>query len=137
MTRDFPLQGQEPAQAPAETLTAFPYPVHLTDGQVRVRLPFHMDLARLTEVLRKERYPVANDPDDIDSQGWGADWDLENYYPYWVFQDSGVDNAWVFAYPPEDYRRTAAGHEPYIGPKALEEYKRWEQLLQRAAVQLH
>ena len=107
--------------------------VSIEDGQVRVRLPFAVDLERLTGLLRRDHYPVASEPGETDSQGWGYEIDLEDYYPYWVFPDPDRPGCWVFAFPPEDYERAADGtHRPRVGARARREIRRWYDYLQAA-----
>ena len=106
----------------------------LVDGQVRVHLPFSVRQDRLTELLRSDHYPVASAPGETDSQGWGHDLDIDDYYPYWVYPDPDRPGAQVFAFPPEDYEVTADGtHRPIIGEKAEREIRRWFDYLRAAA----
>ena len=56
--------------------------ISVEDGQLRVVLSGVLDLVALTRDLRENSYFVANDPPDIDSQGWGEEQDMEDYYPY-------------------------------------------------------
>jgi hypothetical protein len=75
--------------------------IGIEGGQLRITLGGSLDLAGLTGDLRRKGYFVANDPSDLDSQGWGTEEDLEGYYPYWVFRD---DESWVFAFTPEGFQ---------------------------------
>lgn len=100
-----------------------PLPVQAVDDQIRVYLPFQVDVERLTRYLREEGYPVAHAPEDareealdefiLTSQGWGQGYDTEGYYPYWVFPDPEQPGRSIFAFAPrpEDVvRREAHGH---------------------------
>lgn len=46
--------------------------VKIEDGYVQVPLRGRIDVAGLSQDLRKKGYFLANDPWDIDSQGWGG-----------------------------------------------------------------
>jgi len=95
----------------------------IEDGYVQVPLRGRIDIVGLSRDLQEKGYYLANDPWDIDSQGWGSDHDLDGYYPYWVFRDG---EQWIFAFPPEDYQKGAGeGKDPVVGEKAREEIKRW------------
>lgn len=97
--------------------------VKIEDGYVQVPLRGRIDVAGLSQDLRKKGYFLANDPWDIDSQGWGRNRDLEGYYPYWVFRDG---KEWFFAFSPLDYQEGAGeGKEPAVGEKAREEIRHW------------
>jgi hypothetical protein len=97
--------------------------VWIEDNQVRVGLSGKLDLAGLSLDLRKKGYFLANDPESMDSQGWGKDRDLEGYYPYWVFRDG---ERWVFAFSPEDYQEKAVGERSQkVGQDADREIDRW------------
>ena len=78
----------------------------IQEGQVRVPLEGELDLAGLSRDLRARGFFLANDPEAMDSQGWGEDYDPEGYYPYWVFRDG---KRWVFACPPKDLFTGAGG----------------------------
>lgn len=141
--------------------------VWIEQGQVRAELPFDVDFQRLARMLREDGYFYAHDPERIDAQGWGARYDAEGYYPYWVFRSRepaagpGRPARAVFAFPPQEYVRpgldlrprsarrmqkarapapdleTAAEltppARPVIGPRALDELRRWVPYLRRAA----
>lgn len=101
----------------------------IEDNQVRVALPGKPDLAGLSRDLRHQGYFLANDPEDMDSQGWGKDRDLEGYYPYWVFRNG---EQWVFAFSPEDYRGGSEGERrPEVGEDTRKEIERWVPYLKR------
>lgn len=78
----------------------------IQEGQVRVPLEGELDLAGLSRDLRARGFFLANDPEAMDSQGWGEDYDPEGYYPYWVFRDG---KRWVFACPPKTSSRGPGG----------------------------
>lgn len=105
------------------------YSVELEDEQVRVRLPFEVDLEELAPRLERAGYHLASDEDEQGrtlSQGWGKVFDRESNYPYWIYRD---EDGWVFAFPPEDYwvraGREGPVHIPVIGLRAREEIRRW------------
>ncbi|MHB1418682.1 MAG: hypothetical protein ACYCX4_03710 [Bacillota bacterium] len=105
----------------------------IEDGEIRIRLPFLVDLNLLAEFLSNSGYfTSATDGEDMErtgSLGWGVFEDREDYYPYWVYQDSLQPGTSIFAYPPEDY--ALAGdlgeptHIPMFGPESLEELEHW------------
>ncbi len=102
----------------------------IEDGQVRVKLDGILDVEGLSRKLRERGYYVANDPADVDSQGWGQDRSLEGYYPYWVFRDG---DQWVFAFTPEDQHREGQGRfTQEMGPMAEEELNRWVPFLKES-----
>jgi len=106
----------------------------IKNDKVRIKLPFFVDLKKLTELLKQKKYFVANDPDKFDSQGWGDRFDAEGYYPYWVYEE---DDNWYFAFPPEDYKTvpdpgSVPKHMPVLGSKAIEEFSRWLPILKEA-----
>ncbi|MDO9536665.1 MAG: hypothetical protein Q7J85_15370 [Bacillota bacterium] len=88
------------------------------DGQVRVSLSGVLNLAGLSSDLQKKGYFLANDPWDVDSQGWGKDQDLEGYYPYWVYRDG---DRWVFAFTPEGYHTENDKNETFTNEKKTKE----------------
>ena len=102
--------------------------------KVRIKLPFFIDLKKLTDLLKMKKYFVANDPVESDSQGWGNSFDAEGYYPYWVYRE---DTDWYFAFPPEDYKTvpnpgSVPKHIPILGSRAIEEFSRWLPVLKEA-----
>jgi len=103
------------------------------DGQVRVHLPFAVDLDRLTGMLRRDHYPVAGEPGETDSQGWGYEIDVEEYYPYWVYPDPERPGRSVLAFSPRDYARAGGTHLPRLGEQTRREVRRWYDYLQAAA----
>ena len=110
------------------------YPYEVIHEKVRIRLPFSIDLHKLTNILKQQDYYVANNPDKLDSQGWGKSYDVEGNYPYWVYEEKG---SYYFAFPPEDYKvvpepGAAPNHVPILGTKALEEFFRWIPVLKDA-----
>lgn len=110
------------------------YPYEVINDKVRIRLDFSIDLHKLTQALKSEDYYVANDPDRLDSQGWGKGYDAEGFYPYWVYEEKGEC---YFAFPPEDYKTVPEPgaeprHIPVLGSKALEEFFRWLPFLKEA-----
>lgn len=97
--------------------------VQIANGYVQVPLKGRMDVAGLSRDLRAKGYYLANDPWEVDSQGWGKEQDREGYYSYWVFRDG---DQWFFAFPPEDYQPgEGEGWEPVVGERARAEIKRW------------
>ncbi|WP_422443619.1 hypothetical protein [Thermoanaerobacterium sp. DL9XJH110] len=110
------------------------YPYEIADDKVRIKLPFYVDLKKLTAILKQKEYFVANDPEETDSQGWGKWYDAEGYYPYWVYEEN---HCHYFAFPPEDYKvvpepGAAPRHVPILGTKAVEEFFRWLPVLKEA-----
>lgn len=85
-----------------------------------------------------------NNEDQPGSQGWGADDDLDGYYPCWVFPDEEKGET-ILAFPPKDYRASsderiteaigevAIDHRPFVGQQSLEEFSRWLPYLKSAA----
>lgn len=111
---------------------AFTY--EIKNDKVRIKLPFFVDLQKLTEILKEKKYFVAYDPDEMDSQGWGEQYDAEDYYPYWIYKDA---DEWYFAFPPEDYKPIPNPGSvpkliPVLGSKAIEEFFRWLPILKDA-----
>ncbi|HHY42622.1 MAG TPA: hypothetical protein GX514_07230 [Thermoanaerobacterales bacterium] len=109
------------------------YPYEVINDKVRIRLPFSIDFHKLYDLLKEQDYFVANSP-ELDSQGWGKDYDAEGYYPYWVYVEN---DDYYFAFPPEDYKLVhepgaKPKHVPILGSKALEEFFRWLPLLKQA-----
>ncbi len=104
-----------------------PQRIWIENGQLRAALNGSLDVAGLSRDLQKKGYFLANDPDEIDSQGWGKGFDPEGYYSNWVFRDG---DKWVFATTPKDinYRDGAELYE--VGEQALEEMRRWIPYLQ-------
>lgn len=97
--------------------------IWIEDGQLRTILDGSLDVAGLSQDLQEKGYYLANDPDDIDSQGWGKDYDPEGYYPNWVFRDG---QKWIFANTPRDYRIKRDGDKVYeVGDRAEEEIRHW------------
>ncbi len=97
--------------------------IWIEDGQLRAALNGSLDLAGLSRDLQKKGYYLANDPEDIDSQGWGKGYDPEGYYPHWVFRDG---DRWIFANTPKDVRIQTDGDKSYeVGEQAREEMRRW------------
>jgi len=99
-------------------------------GQVRMQIPFELDLKRLTVALKEAGYYVHNENGEGTSQGWGRAYDREGYYPYWVYEDKG---AWFFAFPPEDYKQTGPERlSAYAGTEARSEVDHWWPYLELA-----
>jgi hypothetical protein len=88
------------------------------DGQVRASLSGVLNLADLSSDLRKKGYFLANDPEDIDSQGWGKEQDLDGYYPFWVYRDG---DRWVFAFTPEGYHAENDENEAFTKERNTQE----------------
>jgi len=109
--------------------------MYLDDDFVNVRLPFAVDLARLSRALAAEGYHLAYDPylEDEDSQGWGSEQDESDYYPYWVRPDPQDRGRSIFSFAPRDYDVGPDGYRPKIGPDALAEAERWIDMLKRAS----
>lgn len=104
--------------------------MNLQYGQVRVQIPFSLDVKRLTEALKEAGFYVHNEHGEATSQGWGKGYDREGYYPYWVYEDNG---AWFFAFPPEDYEQRDLGRlTAYVGAEAQSELDRWWPYLELA-----
>ncbi|WP_324669605.1 hypothetical protein [Geochorda subterranea] len=142
-------------------------PVWVEQGQVRIELPFDVDMVRLAQQLKEDGYFYAHHPERVDTQGWGPRFDEEGYYPYWIYRegragaDAGTRPRTIFAFPPQEYvrpglddrpRRPRQLHKaspgatdaetaaeltvparPVIGPRALQEMRRWLPYLRRAA----
>jgi len=110
------------------------YPYEIKNEKVHIKLPFYVDFKRLTDILKKRECFVANDPEEMDSQGWGKWYDAEGYYPYWIYEE---DHCHYFAFPPEDYKLVpepgaAPKHIPVLGTKAVEEFFHWLPVLKEA-----
>jgi hypothetical protein len=104
--------------------------MNLNYDQVRVQIPFALNVKRLTEALKEAGFYVQNEHGEATSQGWGKGYDREGYYPYWVYEDNG---AWFFAFPPEDYEQTGPDRlTAYSGPEAQSELDRWWPYLEAA-----
>ncbi|MHB1125617.1 MAG: hypothetical protein ACYC2T_01460 [Bacillota bacterium] len=103
----------------------------IEDGEIRIRLPFPVDLNLLAQFLSSSGYYTSADDgaDLTGSLGWGVFEDREDYYPYWVYSDLSQPGTSIFAYPPEDYAITGnrgdPTHIPMFGPEALEELEHW------------
>ncbi len=116
------------------------YPYTVEDAQVRVLLPFTVDQARLRELLSGDGWAVALDHEQLDSQGWGPGYDVDGYYPNWVWPDAGQRGT-ILAFPPQDYRRDEAVRagedqqlrQPVFGPRSLDEFARWAGYVRAAA----
>lgn len=103
--------GRPPVSAWARS-TPDSLPMRLHNGQVQVRLPFKVDVVRLSQHLVRSGYRVAYsppsrddsqayDPDPPGTQSWGAGYDPEGYYPYSIFPDPDApETGSVFAFPP-------------------------------------
>lgn len=102
----------------------------LYQSQVRVQIPFDINLQRLTAALKEAGFYVHNKDGEGTSQGWGRGYDREGSYPYWVYEDSG---AWFFAFPAEDYKQTGPeGLSAYVGSESGSELDRWWPYLELA-----
>lgn len=87
-------------------------PMRLHNGQIQVRLPFKVDVVRLTERLLEMGYRVAYtpgaqddddeyDPDPPGTQCWGPGHDPDGYYPYSIAPDpEAPEQRSLFAFPP-------------------------------------
>lgn len=129
--------------------------VRVQRGQVQVELPFDVDFVRLAGLLRDAGYFYAHHPERVDAQGWGPRLDREGYYPYWVWREGRPGQPGyrvVFACPPEEYALQLAPRSPgaapgsadlevaselqvapAIGPRVVEEIRRWVPFLRRAS----
>lgn len=117
------------------------YTLRLEKNEVRVKLPFALDLSALSRVLLDLGYSLARAEDDERAQGWGTVDDREDYMPYWVYHEL---DGWYFAFPPRDYytpvpTMSAADHgsQPRVGEAAADELRRWLPVLLRARAQGH
>ncbi len=104
-------QAAAEADAAAQPVQVSPatLPVSYEDGQVRVHLPFRVNIAALTRWLVQQGYFCAH-PAETDtragtlfpeSQGWGPDHDSDSYYPYWVYPDPERRGRSVMAFNPQ------------------------------------
>ena len=112
------------------------YPYEIEKEKVRIKLPFSVDFAKLTELLKAKNYFVANPP-EMDSQGWGKYYDSEGYYPYWVYLERGHH---YFGFPPEEYKRSSKSRistklVPVLGNEAIKEFLQWLPLLKKATTE--
>lgn len=114
-------------------------PVTYTDGQLQVHLPFAIDPQRLSEQLLREGYPLAHQPDTPDTQGWGSDFDPNQYYPYWVYPDPGRPNCYVFAFYPSPEDLVIQGQEEnvHLGEHSQNLIARWLPTLQVVQQETH
>lgn len=126
-----PAQSAQPAQPTQPTRLGqrgFIYwqdrafPAQLRDGQVWVELPFRVDRERLDNLLRKQMYAVEWDHDRRDSMGWGYEYDVEGYYPYWVFPVPGNPGHTILAFAPQDYLEVE-GHPHQTGHQGFATYQ--------------
>lgn len=78
-------------------------PCRVHNGQVWVSLPFRIARAKLRQILRDSLYAVGWNRERLDSEAWGLEYDIEGYYPYWVFPDPQHPGHTIFAFPPRDY----------------------------------
>ena len=103
--------------------------IRVEDGQLRITLTGVPDMSGITEDLTKKGYFVANDPSDIDSQGWGKVQDLEGYYPFWVYRD---DENWIFAFTPEGLQaKDDKNNNLIFEKKTQDEINNWITYLER------
>lgn len=109
------------------------FPYELKDERIRVKLPFDVNLSLLTDILKHEGYFVANDPEELDFQGWGKWYDAEGYYPFWVYKENG---SFFFAFAPEDYNKALGSsgtvYKPKVGNDAVYEFNRWIPIIEKA-----
>jgi hypothetical protein len=117
------------------------FPFQITEGQVQILLPFEVDRESVRRILEEERLYMTESPDV--SLGWGENEEKENYYPYWVWTDSKNHRS-ILAFPPLDYNSVARNgldtgepvidHEPFFGPKSMEEFSRWIGYMKNSAI---
>lgn len=109
------------------------YEAWVEDGMVHVRLPFAVDLFRLSALLRQRGCFVAHPPDELERlgyQGWGEEPDPADYYPFWL-QPEG-EGASRFSFPPVDYAADGLEPVPAPGEGAAGLLRRWLPLLEQA-----
>ncbi|MGE5591843.1 MAG: hypothetical protein ACM3ZA_14710 [Bacillota bacterium] len=119
----------EPVQAGGENLSWA-----IVEGMVQVRLPFRVNLEKLSQVLQKQNYHTSDDADETDALGWGREYDAEGYYPHWVFPNDDRPEGTILSFPPEDYDQPGDNGEyrPFLGKLAQEELGQWLGLLRGA-----
>jgi hypothetical protein len=118
--------------APSVTVDGLTCTATYQDGQVRIHLPFAVDLHALSQQLMREGYALAHQPDTPDTQGWGDRFDPGGYYPYWLFPDPDRPGQSVFAfYPhPEDLVQRADNTALlHLGERSLDLVRRWVPVL--------
>lgn len=111
-------------------------PAWVADGYVHVRLPFAVDLGRLSALLRAHGLALAHGPEELERlgyQGWGERPDTANYYPWWAAPDPAGGTR--LAFPPVEYADGPDGPVPVLGPGAAAVVERWLPLLWEARQQ--
>lgn len=110
--------------------------VFLENGEIKVKLPYDIDLQALSKDIAERGYFISTDEwDNSETQSWGEAFDKEGYYPNSIYKERGQ---WIFTLSPEDYQLVdpdKGEKKPVIGERFKEEFDKWYPIIKKSKIE--